>query len=112
MKNMQQVIDVAADLLNPRAGYARDVLTGYQRWSGGDLEGKARKFGAWYAGQRVAAYRALQKAGGCVVPVSHGRLVTAVYVGTDDFGAAVYHTTVGVAVTARKWCRVVRDSIR
>lgn len=111
MKNMQQVIDVAADLLNPRAGYARDVLTGYQRWSGGDLEGKARKFGAWYAGQRGAAYRALQKAGGCVVPVSHGRLVTAVYVGADDYGNAIYHTTDGVAVPRKCWCMIVRRSL-
>lgn len=112
MKNMQQVIYAAAGLLNPRAGYARDVLTGYQRWSGADLQGKAKRFGASYAQQRGKASDALRTAGGVIVPVEHGCLVTGVYVCADDFGAAVYHTTVGVAVTARKWCRVVRDSIR
>lgn len=111
MKNMRQVIDAAADHLNPRAGYARDVLRGWQRWSGADLQGKAKSFGSKYAQQRVKAAEALRMAGGVLVPVEHGLIVTAVYVGADDFGGAVYHTTVGVAVTARKWCRVVRDSI-
>lgn len=112
MKNMQQVIEAAADLLNPRAGYARGVLSGRQRWSGADLRGKAKMFGVSYAQQRGKAAEALRMAGGVLVPVEHGFIVTAVYVGADDFGAAVYHTTVGVAVTARKLCRVVRDSIR
>ena len=112
MKNMQRVIEEAGELLNPRAGYARDVLRGWQRWSGADLQGRAKKFGASYAQQRGKAAGALREAGGAIIPVEHGFLVTGVYVGADDFGAAVYHTTVGVAVTARKWCRVVRDSIR
>ena len=112
MKNMQQVIEAAGELLNPRAGYARDVLRGWQRWSGANLQGKAKKYGGSYARQRGKAAEALRMAGGVLVPVEHGFIVTGVYVGADCFGAAVYHTTVGVAVTARKWCRVVRDSIR
>ena len=56
---------------------ARRVILGLQRWSGADLRGRARDYGAGYARQRSAARRALEAAGGTVVAHGpHGRPVT------------------------------------
>ena len=96
--NLQTTITLACASLPIRARYARDVIEGYQRWSGSDLRGKARKFGAGYARQRTRARTALFDAGGMILAVDHGRHVTAVPVGTDDYGRAIYQTPNGVAV--------------
>ena len=78
-----------------RAGYAGDVLRGAQRWSGADLRGKARKYGAHYARQRAIASRAWWAAGGRLLAIEHGRIVSAVPVGMDDYGDAIYSTRAG-----------------
>lgn len=83
---------------NPRAGYAADVIAGRQNWSGSDLRGKARSYSTGYYHQRGNAYRALREAGGQVIPVRHGRLVSAAYVGVDDFGRKVFETRQGFVV--------------
>lgn len=99
MNAYQSMIDSARNILSknhPRAGYADDVLRGAQAWSGADLKGKARKFGASYAGQRRYARQALIAAGGVLVAIKQtGRLISALYVGQDDFGAAVYVSAKG-----------------
>lgn len=100
--HLDTVIDTAESLLSPRAQYARLVLTGGQRWSGADLKGKARAFGGGYYRQRRKARAALHRAGGLIVASkAHGRLSTAVRVGCDDFGDAVYQTVEFGTVTAR-----------
>ena len=104
---LRNAIQNAASLLNPRAQYARDVLFGHHRWSGADLRGKAASFGAKYAQQRRNAEAALRKAGGVVIQVNRGLRVTAVPIGQDDFGAALFATTAGVAIAGRKSCRLV-----
>ena len=96
--HLQTIIDTACDSLSARQSYARDVIAGRQRWSGADLTGKAKKYGVGYYVQRNIAREALDRAGGVVVAVEHGRLVTGVHVGQDDYGNAVYHTTEGAAV--------------
>lgn len=98
MPTLQTVITIACAGLPDRAMYARDVIYGYQRWSGADLRGKAKKFGASYARQRSRARTALFAAGGCIVAIDRGLHVTAVRVGTDARGRAIYATTRGVAV--------------
>ena len=101
---LRAVVRDAIAALPTRAAYARDVIAGAQRWSGADLQGKAKRYGAGYAKQRRRAYRALDEAGGLVLSVQNGRLVTAVEVGQDDHGNAVYATLRGPAVqhTARQ----------
>lgn len=83
-----QILDATGN----RSGYARDVLLGHQRWSGADLKGKAKRFGASYARQRGAATQALHRAGGVLVQRAdaHGLLVAAVPAGQDDYGTALY----------------------
>jgi hypothetical protein len=83
---------------HPRAGYASDVLCNVQNWSGSDLKGKARKYSTGYYHQRGHAYDALYRAGGQVIPVRHGRLVSAVCVGVDDYGNKVFETRGGYVV--------------
>jgi hypothetical protein len=95
---LQTILSLACASLPSRARYARDVIEGYQRWSGADLRGKARKFGAGYARQRTRARTALFAAGGMILAINNGRHVTAVPVGTDDYGHAIYATPNGVAV--------------
>jgi hypothetical protein len=97
---LHNVLSLACASLPTRARYARDVIEGYQRWSGSDLKGKARKFGAGYARQRNRARTALFDAGGMILSVDHGRHVTAVCVGTDDYWQAIYQTPNGTAVQA------------
>ena len=97
---LQTVITLACAALPVRAMYARDVIHGYQRWSGADLKGKAKRFGAGYARQRSRARTALFNAGGCIVAIDRGLNVTAVQVGTDDMGRTIYATTRGIAVQA------------
>ncbi len=98
--SLQTVITLACASLPVRAQYARAVIEGDQRWSGADLRGKARKFGAGYARQRSRARTALFNAGGCIVAIDRGLNVTAVQVGTDDMGRTIYATTHGIAVQA------------
>ncbi len=91
----------------PRAGYAHDVLSGRQWWSGADLQGAARNYGGHYAEQRKHAAWALHDAGGVILPVEHGRLVTALPIGMDDFGNAVYETRRGMYLAPVK-CNALR----
>lgn len=46
-----------------RGTYQYALLTGTARWSGGDLAGKARRFGGVYAASRRAVLRRLHAAG-------------------------------------------------
>ena len=87
----------AAAMLSPRQQYARAVLEGRQTWSGNDLRGRAKKWSSSYARQRAAARDALVKAGGCIIRVEHGRLVSAVRVCVDDLGRVIYATADGFA---------------
>lgn len=83
--------------LKPRQGYARDVIRGRQIWSGADLQGKARLYGTGYARQRMHASSAWYDAGGCIVALRRtGQLVSAIYIGMDDYGTALYETRGGV----------------
>jgi hypothetical protein len=95
---LQDTIDRACAALPTRAQYAREVIRGEQRWSGADLKGKAKKFGAVYARQRSVALRAWHDAGGILVAVEHGRLVSAVEAGVNAQGYATFVTVDGVAV--------------
>jgi len=95
-RKLREVISFAVEDL--RGAYAANVVRGRQRWSGADLQGKARKFGASYARQRRKARAALEMAGGDVIATEHGRLRTAVQVCVDDYGREVYATHAGYAV--------------
>jgi hypothetical protein len=97
---LRTVIAAAIAALNPRAHYAADTIVGRQRWSGSDLAGKAKRYSHNYAVQRAKAGAALTKAGGRVVAIDHGLLVTAVAIGQDDYGNLLLDTTKGVAVQA------------
>ena len=88
---LQSIIAAAAASL--RGQYARDVVSGRQRWSGGDLRGKARKYGYSYSVQRRKARAALFAAGGCIIAIDHGLNVSAVQIGDD-----IYLTARGVAM--------------
>ena len=88
---LQSIIAAAAASL--RGQYARDCVTGAQRWSGADLKGKARKFGHTYAVQRAKARAALYRAGGVIIAIDHGLRVSAVQIDADS-----YATPRGVAV--------------
>lgn len=104
MPQLSKIIEIALSNLTSRQHYAKAVIQGHQRWSGADLKGKARSFGFEYARQRRKASRALRKAGGCIIPVKHGRRVTAVFVGQDDYGNALYQTVDGPAVMHSRTC--------
>jgi hypothetical protein len=84
---------LAAAAATLRGQYARDVVSGRQRWSGSDLKGKARKYGRSYYIQRRKARAALFAAGGCIIAVDHGLNVSAVAIGDD-----IYLTARGVAM--------------
>ena len=84
---------IAAATASLRGQYARDCITGRQRWSGSDLRGKARKYGYSYSVQRRKAAQALFKAGGVIIAIDHGLLVSAVQIDADS-----YATPRGVAV--------------
>ena len=84
---------IAAATASLRGQYARDVVAGRQRWSGGDLRGKARKYAYSYSVQRRKAHAALIAAGGVIVAIDHGLLVSAVQIGDD-----IYLTARGVAM--------------
>ena len=84
---------IAAAAASLRGQYARDVVTGAQRWSGSDLKGKARKYAYSYAVQRRKARAALFAAGGVIIAIDHGLNVSAVAI---DAGS--YMTARGVAV--------------
>jgi hypothetical protein len=89
-------IKSALAMLRPQQRYAAEVLTGQRLWSGADLKGKAKKYGASYALQRRAAKDALRKAGGEVIEVEHGRKVAAVLLRADADGGCVYATAAGL----------------
>jgi len=97
---LRAVVNAAIAALNPRAHYAADTIVGRQRWSGSDLRGKAKRFGHTYAVQRAKAGAALRRAGGWVVAVDRGLLVTAVSIGVDDYGNEIFDTVRGIAVQA------------
>ena len=84
---------IAAAAANLRGQYAKDVISGRQRWSGGDLRGKARKYGHTYYIQRRKARAALFAAGGVIIAIDHGLNVSAVQIGDD-----IYLTARGVAM--------------
>ncbi len=101
MNALNRTIKVAIENLDKagnRSAYARDVLLGRAAWSGGDLKGKAKQFSAGYYHQRIKAKYALFAAGGVLLHVERNRLITAVPVGMDDYGNAVYATELGIAV--------------
>lgn len=80
---IESIIAIAASTL--RGQYAKDVVNGRQRWSGSDLKGKARKYGASYAIQRRKARAALFAAGGCIIAIDHGLNVSAVAIDADSY---------------------------
>ena len=84
---------IAAATASLRGQYARDCITGRQRWSGSDLRGKARRYGYSYSVQRRKAHAALVAAGGVIIAIDHGLLVSAVQIDADS-----YATPRGVAV--------------
>ena len=84
---------IAAAAASLRGQYARDVVSGRQRWSGYDLRGKARKYGHTYYIQRRKARAALIAAGGVIIAIDHGLRVSAVRIDADS-----YMTLRGVAV--------------
>lgn len=97
---LQSVITKAREILaerHPRAEYADDVLVGRQAWSGADLKGKARRYGHRYAEQRRHAAAALVGAGGLILAIDKGKLVSAAPACTDDYGNAVMSTRRGLA---------------
>lgn len=103
---LAEVCDKACGML--RGAYAQNVVTGQQRWSGADLRGKAKNYGSTYARQRRKAEKALEAAGGEVVVVEHGRLVTGVALCVDDFGNQIYMTAVSlVRPLTRKQCKSI-----
>jgi hypothetical protein len=92
---------------HPRAAYGLAVLAGRQRWSGGDLRGKARAFGWTYYNARLAARAAVEAAGGEILPTApRGELAAMVAVGTDDFGNALYQGRAGMYRPAATGSRV------
>jgi len=93
---------LAAAAASLRGQYARDVVTGRQRWSGSDLKGKAKRYGHTYAVQRAKARAALAAAGGCIIAIDHGLIVSAVRIDADS-----YMTPRGVAVRCGTRYRVV-----
>jgi hypothetical protein len=95
---LNHAIDTAISRLSPRQFYAADVIRGYQRWSGADLKGKAKRYGYGYFVQRNKAWRAFRESGGAIVAVNRGLLVGAVLIGQDDYGNAIYDTTRGTSV--------------
>ena len=94
---LDQIEDVAAASLPVRCQYARQVIRGYQRWSGSDLKGAASRYGAGYARQRARAANALHQAGGIILAIEKGLLVTACRACVDDYGNEVYETHSGYA---------------
>ena len=110
MSKLLKTIHAAVDSLHekhPKASYAADVILGYQSWSGSDLKGKARKFSMSYYYQRIRAASFFRCSGGLILPVNNGKLISAVYLGQDDYGNAVYDTLQGIAVTHKKYCKLV-----
>ena len=84
-----------------RSGYAERVIDGRARWSGADLRGAARHYGAHYAEMRQRSSAALTAAGGEVIPTEHGLLLTAVLIpGVEVDGCPVYATANGIAARA------------
>tara|TARA_R110000868_G_scaffold72000_1_gene210178 strand:+ start:1732 stop:2064 length:333 start_codon:yes stop_codon:yes gene_type:complete len=84
---------IAAAAATLRGQYARDVVSGRQRWSGGDLKGKARKYSYSYYVQRRKARAALFAAGGVIIAIDHGLNVSAVRIDAEN-----YLTLRGVAI--------------
>lgn len=97
----QRMIQRAKAQLPARARYALRVLDGDQIWSGADLRGKAKLWGAAYALQRERAQRALQRAGGELVydSDSNGKCIAALPIARDADGETVaWQTSQGYSV--------------
>ena len=105
-KLFRRVVQNACMML--RGEYAKDVVKGYRNWSGAGMTAAARQWG-WYSRKRDEACKALRKAGGEVVSVDYGRLVTAVQLCVDDYGAQVYETAFAFVrpVTKSGQCREI-----
>ena len=103
------MIDRALGNISPRAQYQRDVLEGYQYWSGNDLGGKARIWGASYARARESAMSALIAAGGTTVyhRQQNGLKIGALPVLWDDARPVAYQTAEGYVVATDEPGRVV-----
>lgn len=86
MKIFDQLLTRAEARISEKQGYARDVLYGRQRWSGADLQGKAKKYGAWYAEQREEAGYALKEAGGFIIHRENGLICAAMQIGVGESG--------------------------
>lgn len=99
MNKLSHTVETALNQLSDRArkGYTGAVLKGRQNWSGSDLQGRAKYHGAAYRRQRKVALSALIKAGGVLIAVENNKLLSAVQIGMDDYGNALYKTSRGVA---------------
>ena len=96
MARYQQTLAAAHQILadtGNRSEYAIDVLNQRQNWSGSDLTGNARKWGATYSRYRSRAWCAWEEAGGDIIPVEKNKLVSAVRI-TDS----LYETQTGYAI--------------
>lgn len=83
---------------SPRGQYGHAVIDGRQNWSGSDLQGMAKKYPRGYGEARVIALHAIERAGGTMINVECNRLCTALPIGMDDYGNALFETRSGVAV--------------
>jgi hypothetical protein len=106
IKTVDDVVDAACKLV--RGDYARQVICGQRRWSGSDLASGARKWGS-YIEQRRKARNAVESVGGCVIACDDGTLETALMIGMDDYGNAIYDIGNGFRVVTHtgKRCRSV-----
>lgn len=100
MTTFQSTIQDALSRLSTftKSAYAAAVIEGAQAWSGADLKGNARKYGAHYARMRRSAESAWRAAGGTIIACERGAHESAVYIGMDDYGNALYQSWGGVYV--------------
>lgn len=94
---LESIQQDAISRLRPRQQYARRVILGEQRWSGGDLRGSSKQWASYWR-QRLEAREAFLAAGGELVALKGGAIVGAVTVGVDDYGNVVFETTDGAAI--------------
>lgn len=94
---VNRLADRAIAAMPLRCTYGIAVLQGAQNWSGSDLQGKARRYGASYMHARQVALTRLLSVGGMVLTVENNKMLTAVPVCVDDYGNEVYATRRGFA---------------
>ena len=94
MNKLQQILDAARES-NAVNDYAMACVCGDRSWSGSDLQGLAKKYGGGYWRARDRARKVVEAAGGCIIPVERGRLVTAALYRTAGDGTKYYQTTAG-----------------